>query len=210
MTEKRRLNFLLYLSKKKSIIFYCILIILIPAVALSLIKPLEYSSTVSVLIIQKINPNLDAYTAARAAEKLGQNLAEIIYTTSFFDKVRSSNFNLDINWPDNEKARRKLWQDKISARALPDTSILEITAYDTDPTKAEKLAQAVAFILVSEGKEYHGGGEDIIIKNVDSSLTSDFPVRPNLFLNLISGLFFGIFIGVFIVFWKYTKENFEQ
>lgn len=210
MTEKHRINFLSYLSKKKSIIVYCILIVLIPAIVLSLIKPLEYSSTVSVLIIQKINPNLDAYTAARAAEKLGQNLAEIIYTTSFFDKVRSSNFNLDINWPDNEKARRKLWQDKISARALPDTSILEITAYDTDPTKAEKLAQAVAFILVSEGKEYHGGGEDIVIKNVDSSLTSDFPVRPNLFLNLISGLFFGIFIGVFIVFWKYTKENFEQ
>lgn len=208
MPEKRNISFSSYLSKKKTIFVFCILLFLIPSVGILLVKPLEYSSTVSVLIIQKINPNLDAYTAARAAEKLGKNLASIIYTTSFFEKVKSSSFNLNIDWPSTEKEKRKLWQTKITARAIPDTSILEITAYDQDPQKAEKLAQAVAYILVSEGKEYHGGGEDIVIKSVDSSLTSDLPVRPNILLNVVSGLFFGIFVAIFIIFWKYTKENF--
>jgi len=208
MTEKKPIKFLDYLGQKKTILIYCLLIFLVPAIAINLIKPWEYSSTVKVLIIQKINPNLDAYTAARAAEKLSQNLAAVIYTTSFFNKVTASNFNLNINWPANDREKRKLWQEKISASALPDSSILEITAYDSDREKAAKLAQAAAYILVTDGQEYHGGGEDIIIKTIDENLTSDFPARPNVILNVLSGLFFGLMIGLFIIFWKYTKENF--
>jgi len=210
MTEVHKKDFLAYLKGKKIVLIYTLLIFLIPAIALSLIKPLEYSSKVSVLIIQKINPNLDAYTAARAAEKLSDNLVQIIYTTSFYEKIRSTNFNLGLDWPETEKERRDYWSEKVSAKSIPDTSILEITAYDQNPEQAARLADAVAYVLITNGQEYHGGGEDIVIKKVDSNITSNYPVRPNIILNVISGLFFGIFVGLFIVYWKYSREYFNH
>lgn len=208
MSEKKYKNFLAYLSRKKRVVVYSVLLFLIFGLLITFVKPLEYSSTVSVLIIQKINPNLDAYTAARAAEKLGNNLAEIIHTTSFFDKVRYSNFALKIDWPESEQQKRKTWQNKVEAKMIGETSILEITAYDQDKQEAEKLAQAIVYVLTSEGDEYHGGGEDIIIKPVDTALTSDYPTRPNIILNIIASLFIGLVGGCLIVYWSYFRETY--
>jgi capsular polysaccharide biosynthesis protein len=86
------------------------------------------------------------------------------------------------------------------------TSILEITAYDQNRQEAEKLAQAIVYVLTSEGSEYHGGGEDIIIKPVDTALTSDYPTRPNIILNIIASLFLGIICGGLIVYWNYSRK----
>jgi len=199
-------NFLSFIKGKKIILIFSVVIFLLLGFLLTIIKPLEYSSKVSVLIIQKINPNLDAYTAARAAEKLGKNLSSVIYTTSFFDKVRHSNFDLKFNLPTSERQRRQAWQRKISTSINPDTSILEITAYDKDKKEAEKLAQVIAYVLATEGQEYHGGGDDIVIKPVNTALTSNYPTRPNLLVNIGGGLILGFVFGILIIFWQFNKK----
>ena len=209
--EKGNLDhFLTYLSKKKIVLVYSILVFIIIGLGLTLVRPMEFSSQVSLLIIQKINPNLDAYTAARAAEKMGTNLAAVIHTTSFYDKVIHSNFDLKLNLPSNERDRRQAWNDKIVTSIDSNTSILEITVYDQDRNEAEKLAQVISYILSTEGSEYHGGGDDIIIKPVNTALTSDHPTRPNLILNFLASVLGGLILGLMIVFWQFNKHGYRQ
>jgi capsular polysaccharide biosynthesis protein len=203
-------HFWSFLNKKKLILLYTVLVFIMLGLGFSLIKPMEYSSQVSLLIIQKINPNLDAYTAARAAEKLGKNLTSVIYTTSFYEKVIHSNFDLKLNLPTTEREKRKAWQKKVDAKIDPDTSIIQITAYDQDRNEAEKLAQVISYILSTEGKEYHGGGDDIVIKPVNTALTSDYPTRPNIVLNLLASVVLGLILGLLIVFWQFNKHSFKQ
>ena len=57
------------------------------AAALSFVRPLEYSSTMRLLIIQQSGVNLDPYTAIRSAETIATNLSQVIYTSVFYDNV---------------------------------------------------------------------------------------------------------------------------
>ncbi|MBU1131081.1 hypothetical protein KJ840_03045 [Patescibacteria group bacterium] len=196
-----------YLIQKKLSFAGLIALFLLLGMLITVVQPFEYSASASVLVIHKINPNLDAYTAARAAEKLSRNLASIIYTSSFLDTIASSYLNYPLNLPAAESAKRKAWRKKIAATVSPETSILKITAYDKNPQEAEKLVFLVANTLVTRGKEYHGGGEDIVIKLIDKPMTSKYPARPRVVLNLISALFLGIIFSYLIHFKKYYQRQ---
>lgn len=188
--------FLQYLQVKKVKYLFIIALFLLAGMAFTFIQPLEYSSVASVLIIHKINPNLDAYTAARAAEKLSNNLTEIIHTTAFLDSLSASYGNdFDFNLAKTEKEKRRVWEKKVVANVIPNTSIVKITAYDKNPIQAEKLVFFVANTLITRGEEYHGGGKDIVIKLINKPLTSKYPTRPNTALNLAVSLIFGLLAG---------------
>jgi capsular polysaccharide biosynthesis protein len=192
--------FLHYLIEQRKIIIIILGIFLILGTLVTVIHPFEYSSTTRVLIIHKINPNLDAYTAARAAEKLTQNLSTIIYSSSFLDTLNTS---YNINLPKDERQRRQAWKNKIAVTVEPSTSILEIRAYDKNREDAPKLAYLVANTLITQGKEYHGGGQDVVIKLLDKPLTSRFPTRPNIVFNLLSSLVLGLIFAYFVALRKY-------
>lgn len=53
------------------------------AILLSFLRPLEYSSTTRILITQELGA-VDAYTASRSAERIADDLASIVYTSTFF------------------------------------------------------------------------------------------------------------------------------
>ena len=56
-------------------------------IALSFLFPLQYSSTMRLLIIQRQLSAADPYTAIKASERISDNLTQAIYTATFFDKV---------------------------------------------------------------------------------------------------------------------------
>lgn len=192
--------FIHYLVEQRKTILIILGIFLILGILATVIHPFEYSSTTRVLIIHKINSNLDAYTAARAAEKLTQNLATIIYSSSFLDTLATSH---NINLPKDERQRRQAWKNKIAITVEPSTSILEIRAYDKSREDAQKLAYLVANTLITQGKEYHGGGQDVVIKLLDKPLTSRFFARPNIVFNLLSSLALGLIFAYFVALRKY-------
>jgi capsular polysaccharide biosynthesis protein len=166
--------------------------VVILSLLLTLIQPFEYRSSIGLLVIQKQIQNLDAYAASRSAERLSKNLSKVIYTSSFFEKVMNSGFDLKDNFSKNEARKRRQWRKKITARVSRETGMLKIDVYDKDRAQAEEFARAVAYVLSTKGEEYHGGGKNVEIKLVDAPLTSRFPVRPNLALNLFTGLILGI------------------
>lgn len=164
------------------------------AILLSLLRPLEYSSTTRILITQELGA-VDAYTASRSAERIADDLASVVYTSTFFDKVMSSGYAIDADYfSDDEIKRRTQWQDAVSASVSRSSGLLSIAAYHTDVDQAEELATAVAYVLTTEGWTYTSGG-NITVQVVDAPLNSRYPVRPNLLVNGFSGLVLGLLGG---------------
>lgn len=171
------------------------------ALLLSALQPQEYSSEVKMLIIQKQNFETDTYLAAKSAEKVGNNLSEVLSTSSFLDKVvAEGSVDLSTLIALDTQERHDAWSDKVSASVIPDSGLLAITAYDEDPAVAEQLAVAVASVMTNSANEYHGGGDSIVIKTVDESITSSYPVRPNIFVNVAVAMALGVVLSVTVVF----------
>lgn len=164
------------------------------AILLSLLRPLEYSSTTRILITQELGA-VDAYTASRSAERIADDLASVVYTSTFFDKVMSSGYAIDSDYfSQDEIKRRTQWQDAVSASVSRSSGLLSVTAYHTEVDQAEELATAVAYVLTTEGWTYTSGG-NITVQVVDAPLNSRYPVRPNLLVNGFSGLVLGLLGG---------------
>lgn len=170
------------------------------ALIISLVTPFQYSATTKILIIQKQMSNLDAYTATKSAERIGKNLSSIINTSSFYNEVIGANANLQYKFPQDAVERRKAWEKNIEVNVVPETGILEISAYDIDRGFASQLVRAISYVLVSKGAEYHGGGSDVEIKVVDDVFISKYPVRPNIILNMALSAIIGVILGcVFVI-----------
>lgn len=175
-----------------------IILIAIIGMALVLIVsaffPLKYSATTRLLIIPKASLGVDPYTAVKSAERVNENLAQIIHTTSFFERVTRGNFNLDLT-PFNvsEIQKRKTWQKMVAPQVLRGTALLAVTVFHSDKEQAKNWAGAIAYVLQTQGFEYTGGNVDI--KIVDAPILSRFPVQPNFIVNGLLGLIFGAILG---------------
>jgi len=157
---------------------------------LSFLFPLQYSSSMRLLIIQQQLSQADPYTAIKASERIADNLAQIVYTTSFFDKVMNAKYNIDqtIFKQDEEKKRRQ-WRKMISTQVLRGSGMLVVTVYHVDPDQAEQIARALRIApeqvnikaTTSENLGFIGEGkgiaayavvllkEDILAKNPDNA-----------------------------------------
>ncbi len=183
------------LSEWHSIVLFGLLGLVL-ALLISFVQPLRYSSTVRLLILQDSGSSVDAYTASRAEERIAENLATILYTTTFFDQVMGAGFSIDRNaFPDNDRKRRRLWSRTVDASVSRGSGLLTISAYHKDVTQAEQIARAIAFVFTQNVSEYTSGGS-AQVSLVDSPLNSRWPVKPNIFGNAASGFFLGCLVGV--------------
>jgi len=63
------------------------------------------------------------------------------------------------------------------------------------------------YVLVEQGSQYHGGGEQVEIKLIDKPIVSNYPVRPNLILNAIVALLVGLVVSFVYVYLKLDKHK---
>ena len=169
---------------------------LIIALLASFLQPLRYSSTVRLLILQENASSLDAYTASRSTERLAENLATIVYTTSFFDQVVSAGFDIDQSvFPDREDKKRKTWGKMVSASVSRGNGLLTVSVFHTNTDQAQQIVNAVAYVLTQRASDYLSGS-DVSVRVVDSALNSRWPARPNIPANTFSGLVLGGLAGV--------------
>lgn len=167
---------------------------------LLLLAPQEYSSEIRLLVVQKYTLT-DTYTAAKSAEKISQNLAAVVHTSSFYDEVvRTQWGNLSDIEALPEEEKRKAWERKLKTGVDTGTSIISFTAYDEDPQNAERIVQSVSTALLEHGANYHGAPDTVSLRVVDEALTSDHPTRPNVLVNGAIAAFAGMLIAAFAVF----------
>jgi len=173
------------------------------ALAFSFAQPLVYSSSVKLLITQTNTTGLDPYTAIKSTERIAQNLAEIIYTSAFFDVVVNDS-SVDASYfPLDEIKKRKKWRDTVETSVSPGTGIMTITAYHIDRNQATTIAVLAAKELAVQAPNYFGFS--VRIQVIDAPLPSRFIARPDFATNAMFGAIAGILLGLTWVLWR-VKE----
>ncbi len=169
---------------------------LVLALIVSFVQPLRYSSTVRLLILQDVGTSVDAYTASRAEERIADNLSTILYTSTFFDQVMSTGFDIDQTiFPNDDSKTRKVWGNMVKATVSRGSGLLSVTAYHRDIDQAEQIVRAIAVVLTERVDEYTSGGS-VDVRLVDDPLNSRWPVKPNILVNILSGFILGAFVGI--------------
>ncbi|MFA7653491.1 MAG: Wzz/FepE/Etk N-terminal domain-containing protein [Candidatus Magasanikbacteria bacterium] len=165
----------------------------------SLFLPKYYSATSQVLIISRDRNGVDPYTQSKSAERIGENLSQVVATTDFYDKVMESAINFDKErWSAlSERDARKQWQKDISGSMIYNTGLMNLTVYSITKEDTLALAKAATDVLVSRGWEYVGG--DVALKAVNNPLVSRLPGRPNYIFNILAGFLLGVLIASFMV-----------
>jgi capsular polysaccharide biosynthesis protein len=160
----------------------------------SLIQPFQYSAKTRILVIPA-SGGMDAYSALKSAEAIGENISQIIYTTSFFDKVIQEGKNIQNVWSTDEIKKRKQWQETAKTEVIYGTGMVDITVYHKDKEQASLIASTIADVLSKEGRNYFGM-PGLQITMVSSPLLSRYPVKPNLLLNTLMGFLLGLLGGI--------------
>ncbi len=171
------------------------LVTFIASVVLTVTQPMEYRSAFTVLAIDQ-DQNLDGYAAAKSAERLSQSLAKTVATTAFADQVYMqlkdrSDMKDNALVSSDAQTRRDEWKKRITAQSYPDVGQVKVSVYQSNQDQVGIIANAVSIAITAYGAEYLGGGNNVVLKIVDTPLTSKTPVRPNVFANVAVGLILG-------------------
>jgi capsular polysaccharide biosynthesis protein len=88
-----------------------------------------------------------------------------------------------------------LLKHRLEVRSMPNTGILEVRAFDEDPTEAAAIANAVC-------GAYHDFRTNapilVRVENLEPAEPGNAPVRPNVPFNLIIGTLVGIVMGLLV------------
>jgi len=202
-----KINYFKVLRLRKGKILFITLAVFVLSIGLSLIQPLKYSCSTRFLVIQKSAADLDVYSAIRSAERISGNLGQVIHTTSFFQKVLATPYNIDKNiFSNDEIKKRKQWNKMIKTRVYRETGMLEVIVYHQNPEEAVQFSKAVAYVLTTQSSEYFGSS-DIEIKVVDNPLLSRYPVKPNILINAFMGLVIGFLLAVIYILVSYESSK---
>ena len=186
----------LHLLKKrwKAIILFSIIVAILSGF-LTLLFPLNYKANSQVYIIAQNRYGVDPYTTVKSAERVGENLIQIIKTTDFYNKVKTENTEIDWTYFEkySEKKKREKWLKSVNTNMVYGTSVMNVDVYHTSAEEAKKISEAVAKTLVSKAWEYVGG--DVVIKVINDPIVSNYPVKPNVFLNAFLGFFVALFFS---------------
>lgn len=194
-------------SKSKQTLLVGALIGVILAVGMSFVIPIQYRADGQVYIISHSRFGVDPYTVAKSAERIGENLAQVMKTNDFYEKVQqNSKFSLEKSYFENvpERTKRKRWEQTVDASVNYGTGILNVSAYHKNPEQAKAYAAALMDTLINRGTEYVG--DDVSLKILNEPITSRLPVRPNFAVNALVGFAFGFLLMGMMVLRKEMKR----
>jgi len=187
------MNFMHIFARGWRLLVLCTLGGVVIALAVSALQPLKYSSTVRLLITQTNATGVDPYTAIKSTERIGQNLAELVNSSSFFNAVMNQSGIDRTYFPTDEIDKRKEWQRTVETGVVAGTGVMSVTVYHKDRTQAEAIVVAVAKELAAEAPNYYG--YSVRLQIIDDPLPSRFFAKPDFIQNAGLGLIFGFIIG---------------
>ena len=189
-------DFLNLISRKKATIIYLVLLFLVVSLIITFSQPLKYGSESKLLVVQKYN-TYDVYATAKSNEYVSNILSSVISSYSFYNEVVASDSAIDRGYfkGDNSKQIR-LWEKTASAKAVSDSGVLEISVYHPDSRQAYEISRKINEIIKEKHMNYHGLGDRIDIVIIDEPIVSKFPVKPNIFINIVISIILGLIFSL--------------
>jgi len=196
------------IKQKKWLIFWLTIFGAVLFFDLLVIQPPKYKASSSILVVQEQVEGQDIYSISKSAQYICQVLKEGIYSDSFFNKVIGSSDQIKTNdFPEKLKERRKEWQKSVEVKIIRDLGLMEINVFYSNKEKTENLSMIVTDVLKNNHDFYHGSGENVKLKILNSPLVSEKPISINLWL----GTFFGALLGFCsALFWIFRKRIIKE
>jgi len=169
------------------------------AFMVAVVQPREYRASGRLIIVSKGALELDAYTAARAGERLGSILKEVVYSSTFLTQVLKTG-GINSDYPiNNEERRLKLWKRRVSISVSETSGIVSIDVYHQNRSQATATAKAIFTVAKRDGPVFYGG-RGAEIKDVELPIASQKAVRPKLLLATAGGFGAGVVVGAGLIF----------
>jgi len=176
-----------------------LVIFLAIGLGLTMLQPFKYGAESNALVVLS-NPNgADPYSIDRSNQYLGNVLAKVIVSGSFYEEVMNSGFNIERSYfseDSNAMKEIKEWNKTVGAKSLLDSGIIQINVSHPDKYQTEQIARAINYVLITKHQAYDGTGNNVAIKIIDKPVVSSLPVSPNIFLNLSFSLLLGLLTAV--------------
>ncbi len=171
--------------------------------ALSLLQPLQYASTVRVLITQPGAVGLDAFTIQKSNERIAQNLSQLLLTSTFFENIlgQAQGFNTEY-FPADEYERRRLWQSSVAVSLEAGSGLMQVTVYHQNADQAKALVLAATNELAKQAPNYFGSA--VRVQVIDAPLNSRWYAKPNFLNNAVYGAAIGFMLGII---WVITRKR---
>ncbi|KAA1427471.1 polysaccharide biosynthesis tyrosine autokinase [Nocardioides antri] len=151
----------------------------------------EYESTAKVFLSVDARSATDAYAVTIFLNSRAQSYADLAHSSELAGRVIDV-LDLDMTAAD--------LSGRISSEVVEETSAITITVTDTDPQRAQTIADVVTseFQAYTEELETAGDASESQIKvNVtDPPEYQPDPVRPDWVLNLLAGGLIGLLLGL--------------
>lgn len=193
-------HFIKIIKKRQVIVFAFILAFLAISMAITFSQPLKYRVSSRLLIISNTSA-ADPYTIAKSNQYLSSLLSEAVYSGSFLELLKDSNYDIDWTYFQGDyKEQTKKWKKSILARNVNDTGVMEIEIYHPNPYQAKQLAFAVNNALITQNNAYQGSVSELRVKVIDEPIVSSYPVKPNLPVNIGAAIFFGTIAGLIYIY----------
>lgn len=194
------------LKKRKGVLVYFVITFIVIGLIATFLQPLQYRSKTRLLVVQSAKGE-DPYTISKSNEYLGNLFSQVVYSNSFFNLVMDSKFNIDKKYFGNTSNREmKIWKKNISSKSLGDTGIISIDVYHSDPYQAKQISLAINDVLINKNFNYQGLGTLVRVTVIDQPIVSNYPVKPNIIINIILAIFTGIIIGLFYIYYFPEKK----
>lgn len=149
-----------------------------------------YSSSTRLFVSTSQTDENSAYTGNLFATQRVASYADLVTSNQLAERVAGG---LDDADPTTIRGQ-------VTASAVPETVLLEITATDADPERARDIAQAYAEQLqvVVEELETPNGKSTAVVKAtlIDDAQVASSPVSPQPVRNLALGVVLGLLLGV--------------
>ena len=161
------------------------------AAALSLVRSTPETYRASTKLIINIPAAREVYEALAGVELSAQLLASYAQVATSHSAASAVVEKLDL-----EESPAAV-QGRISAEPVPETLLMRISAVDTDPRRAKRLADAAAAVFVEQVRDLEEGTSGTIKPRViDKAQVPSFPISPRPKRDLAVGGFLGLLIGI--------------
>ncbi len=186
------MNFLKILQKKQTI-GITVAISLLIATTVTFIQPTRHSAHSKILVVQQFPNGTDPYTMSRSSAYLSTVFSEVIKTNSFCNEVISTGFEIDRGYFEkspNQDKTAEIWQRTVDAKAAGDTGIIKIDVTHPNKEQAKKIADGIHQTLIAKQSAFHGSGDLVSVKVIDSPIVSKTmpDIRLNFAVAIIAGL----------------------
>jgi len=203
------MEFYQFIKSKRQTLAAFLLFFLIVGGTFTFLQTFKYSTKSQLLVIQEGAVGVDPLAVSRSVEYLSTLFSQIVYSNSFFNLVLNSKYDIDKNYfVGDSTAQMKLWKKTVSAKAIANSGIIDISIYHPSGYQAKQIALAVNDVLINQNSNYQGIGNSVKVTVIDEPILSNYPDQPNLLLNfaMIIGL---SFVFGFIYIYVFPEEKYN-